>query len=131
METTAERIFHLVRESGVPDKNARSTLAKVCGISPQAVRDWDQGKTKNINHEYLKKIAKRYNVTIDWLLTGKDVAGKADQAGAGEEAPMYADSIFSQLSPEQKSRMVEQLIPGLDDHGRACALRLLIDQEGD
>lgn len=68
---TADRILYVVKHSGVQDRQIRSTLAKLRGISPQAVRDWFEGKTTNIRHEHLKAIAKEYSVTIDWLLTGE------------------------------------------------------------
>lgn len=68
---TAERIHLLVRRSGVSDRKIRSTLAKLCGISVQAVRDWFDGKTKNIGHEHLIAISEEYGVTLDWLLTGE------------------------------------------------------------
>lgn len=71
MTTVVERIQQIVREAGVPDRNARGTLAKICGISHQAVRDWFEGKTKNIKHEHLVAISDHYGVSLDWLLTGK------------------------------------------------------------
>lgn len=71
-KTTAERIFEVVADAGVKPRSRRSTLAKLCGISVQAVRGWEEGKTANIQHAHLVKIARRYRVSIDYLLGNTD-----------------------------------------------------------
>lgn len=72
MNPTTERVLETVRKAGVKERSIRSTLARICGISPQAVRDWQEGRTQNIKHEHLVAISRHYRVSIDWLLTGKD-----------------------------------------------------------
>lgn len=121
MDTTADRIFELVRDTGVPERNIRGVLAKVCGVSPQATRNWQEGDTKNIGHEHLIAIAKKYKVTVDFLLTGKEEAEAAPSA-----LPDYKGSIFATLSNDEKLAVVEQILPVLDAEGRSRVLSLLI-----
>jgi transcriptional regulator with XRE-family HTH domain len=122
MNTATDRIMQLVKDAGVPDRNVRSVLGRVCGVSVQAIRDWQDGKTKNIRHDHLVAIAQHYKVSIDWLLTGND-STEANPAGP---APIYGSSIFSTLSNEQKLGVIQQLIPTLDDEGRARVLGYLL-----
>lgn len=56
----------------------RSTLGRICGISPQAVRDWELGTTKNIREEHLAAISKYFGVSLDYLLTGRHREGDSD-----------------------------------------------------
>lgn len=66
------RIKKLVTGTGVADHKVRSTLAKLCGVTPQAVGEWESGKTKRISPEYLAKIAAEYGVSVEYLITGRD-----------------------------------------------------------
>lgn len=65
------RVIELLRAKGVSNRQLRGTLAKTCGISVQAVSQWFS-TTKSIKHEHLLSIAKAFNTTVDWLLTGDE-----------------------------------------------------------
>lgn len=68
-QTVHDRIFGLLKASGIAERNVRPTLAKLCGISHQAVYQWFS-TTKTMRPEHLLAIAREYHTTIEWLLTG-------------------------------------------------------------
>jgi len=71
METIIDRIEKLLLGAGVPPRRVRRELADTCGITVQAVGDWFKGATKKISPEYLALIAKKWNTSTDYLITGK------------------------------------------------------------
>lgn len=65
-----DRMAALLSARGVKPRSIKPTLAKSCGISYEAVRQWFAGETSSIKNEHLVVIAKTYKTTVDWLLTG-------------------------------------------------------------
>ncbi|HCF6640420.1 TPA: helix-turn-helix domain-containing protein [Pseudomonas aeruginosa] len=63
---------------GVKARSLKPTLARVCGISYQAVSQWFDGSTSNIKNEHLMALAEEYDTTVDWLLSGKGDAPQAE-----------------------------------------------------
>lgn len=104
----AERIFELARSEGLGKRELRSSLAKTCGISPQAVRDWEEGKTKNIKLEHLIALSRRFQVSLDYLLTG-DIRSAQDSPEMRDIAGRW-----SSLSEEQR-RLFHQMIVKASD----------------
>ena len=66
METLNERIKQLRKEKGL----TQSQLADELGVTDKAVSKWEVGEA-NPDISLLVKIAEVFNVTIDYLLTGK------------------------------------------------------------
>jgi phage repressor protein C with HTH and peptisase S24 domain len=64
-----ERINQLFEEN--PDKS-QSDLSRFVGVSRATVSDWRSGKTKSINSENAFKTGTFFNVSPEWLVTGKD-----------------------------------------------------------
>lgn len=95
---TADRILLVVRAKGVPERKVRSTLATICGISVQAVRDWLEGKTKNMKHEHLIAIAAHYRVRLEWLLTGAGAMDELDSAELGAGSFRVTEQQIEYLS---------------------------------
>lgn len=94
MSKVTERIFFLAERW--PPRARRSKLAKICGVSAQAVRDWEEGKTKNIRHDHMVKIAAYFDVSVDWLLTGVESTRSAGDTSSGlfrvtESSVRYAE----------------------------------------
>ena len=79
--TPADRIHELLISRGVKPRQVRSTLAKLCGISYQAVKEWFDGSTKKISPEYLVKIADAYDAPLVWLITGRDEDATLNEPG--------------------------------------------------
>lgn len=103
MTPTAKRIFELAEEQGISDRSVRSTLAKVCGVSPQAIRDWSDGSTKNIKEEHLVAVAKFFKVSTDYLLTGRNQTPALDP----ESAELF--ELLEDLPGDERSAFVQML----------------------
>lgn len=70
MSSISERIEYLLKKNGVASREIRRRLSEICGISYQAVTQWFNGSTKNIESQHLAKIAKEYNASLEWLVSG-------------------------------------------------------------
>lgn len=77
MTDVIDRISQLMNLRGVKARSIKPTLARVCGISYQAVSQWFDGSTSNIKNEHLMALAEEYGTTVDWLLSGKGDAPEA------------------------------------------------------
>ena len=88
-----DRIQNLLQARGVPRRSVRRELAKTCEICYEAVRQWFSGDTANIRNEHLVSIARKYKVSVDWLLSGDPAELKNSQDAAaqsvGEQAATY------------------------------------------
>lgn len=65
-----DRMQYLLELRGVSPRNVKSLLSKVTGCSKQAVYSWFSGDTGQIKSEHIIAIAKEWNSSTDWLLTG-------------------------------------------------------------
>ena len=69
------RLYQLRKERGLSQEN----LADVLGVTRQAVQKWESGASRP-DMENLIALAKYFDVTLDWLLTGAESA-PAEPAG--------------------------------------------------
>lgn len=79
---TIDRITELLLSNGVPKHKVASTLARLCGITTQAVYAWDRGETEKISPEYISKIALRYGSSSDYLISGRVNEVRESTAGS-------------------------------------------------
>ena len=122
MEIT-ERMAALLTARGVKPRSIKPTLAKACGISYEAVRQWFAGETNSIKNEHLLTIASHYKTSVDWLLTG---AGEMDATYPGSLASAHgqkgsetieaAKSLLNIATP--RSKKVIERIAALDQQQR-------------
>lgn len=96
-----DRIQSLLQARGVPRRAIRRELAKTCEISYEAVRQWFSGDTANIRNEHLVSIARKYKVTVDWLLSG-------DPAELSSEQDAPAESVGEQAATYQQAKTKTQ-----------------------
>ncbi|WP_278976623.1 helix-turn-helix domain-containing protein [Oligella urethralis] len=68
MDTLSNRIKLKLEERGFKQVD----LANATGVSTAAVNKWITGNTKNLKSENLIAISKFLDVSIQWLVTGKD-----------------------------------------------------------
>lgn len=87
-----DRMAALLTARGVKPRSIKPELAKACGISYEAVRQWFAGETGNIKNEHLIAISRRYKTTVDWLLTG---IGEMDWNSASEPAAGFETRVPS------------------------------------
>lgn len=67
-----KRLDELLIKNGIPKRSIKRELAAACGLSYEAVRKWYSGQSNNIRNDNLTAIAKKFNTTTDWILTGKE-----------------------------------------------------------
>lgn len=70
MNTLEDRVRHAINESG---KDILE-IARVCGISVQAVYAWRRGSVKNLQNENLFNLAEATGFEARWIGTGKGPA---------------------------------------------------------
>lgn len=98
MSQLAERVSEAIRESGVDVAH----VAKVCGISVQAVYKWMNGASKTIAGEPLVELARLTNYEARWIISGKGEKRKDPKAVAVYQAmqnmPEYKKDVLVQTS---------------------------------
>jgi transcriptional regulator with XRE-family HTH domain len=73
-----------IREAREKTGLSQAELARAMGVLPTHLNRWEKGKVAP-GWEYLARIAKHCNVTLDWLLTGEEPAAAGD-SGMAETA---------------------------------------------
>lgn len=51
---------------------SREELAEMLGVSRQTIYQWEAGKVKNIDRDYISRMAKMWNCDPDWLMHMED-----------------------------------------------------------
>lgn len=86
--TVYERIENLRKAEGI----SQGKLEKELGFSNGSISKW---KTSMPTTDRLQKIADRYNVSIDYLMTGEDKSDLSDKKYyINDETAEMADKIF-------------------------------------
>ncbi|WP_295802169.1 helix-turn-helix transcriptional regulator [uncultured Microbulbifer sp.] len=86
----------------------QSELARSCGVSVQAVSQWESGSTKNPAASNVLATAKATGLSIEWLITGRQpVTARSidDEHSSGVSEPM-AEYCISK--PPSRSRSSEE-----------------------
>lgn len=96
----AQRLIALRRERGLTQQG----FADATGIHVQQIKRYEAG-TSQPSAEALKKIARRFGVTTDWLLF------EEAERGPDEDLRLQFEAM-SQLSPEEKD-VARSVIEGL------------------
>lgn len=92
--TLGERIKY-ARKRLVP-KMTQEALAKACGVSREAVSQWESGSSKSLTGENLVAAAKALQVRVEWLLNESGLMAEEDRAVYGA----FAAPVVSWSSPE-------------------------------
>lgn len=85
MKTVTERIFALARHEVGDPRKVKSELARICGISYNAVVGWEKNPQTNVHHENLLSISRAWGASLDWLMTGRGpspIGGVMESPGA-------------------------------------------------
>lgn len=115
---TFARIKKLVLESGVPEHKVRSTLARICKITPQAVGEWESGKTKRISPDYLALIAHEFDESIEYLITGKG-SKRLEFVLRQDRAPYESGGRHELVRASHQAPVVDgKLVATAPDYGR-------------
>ena len=113
MNPILERLYELMRERGTNAKRVCEELE----MSNSAFTDWKKGKAKP-GVEALTKLAEYFNVTLDYLILGKEAAPEPDAPPVVVERVVYgrmdsSDPVdnelcgkFHRLSPENQGKVM-------------------------
>jgi transcriptional regulator with XRE-family HTH domain len=85
MNSFAEKLNSLRRERGLTVPQ----VARAAGVCRQAVYFWEQGRTKNLRHESMQRVAKLFNMTTDELI-GKTDVSQLEKSLDGDLAFLFA-----------------------------------------
>lgn len=104
MDIMLQRIIELL---GTQQHGAAKALADSIGVPANLISDWKGERSKSYT-KYAPKIAEYYGVSLDWL------SGLTDEKTPKEKPATITDdelneinSIFSQLSPDNRSKLLE------------------------
>lgn len=105
----------------------QSELAKLVGITPSAISQWESGLIGRIDGANLLSAARALGVTADWLLGG---IGNGPDATA-DERPSYGHplpedlvQLWQKLTASQQADMLDQL-RGIADKNQEILQELL------
>lgn len=119
-----DRITKLVlaRRPGIGPRSVKRDIANTCDITYEAVRQWFAGDTENIKNENLVALAKGYDTTIDWLLSGNgdpprrkgdphnDTSGERSSTPGARTALALVQEMLAKsgksLAPEARDRLL-------------------------
>ena len=94
------RLSELVKSHPRDCQLNQTDVGKLFGVSGPMVSKWRTGKSMPAMANACA-IAKRYEVTVEWLLTGRG------DKYAGESGYPDALSILTELTPENQSRVMD------------------------
>ena len=100
--TISQRIFEELKKQGKKQKD----LALYIGLSTSAVSDWKK-KGTNPAAENLSVIADFLNISIEYLLTGKEKCSPTVELTADERELL---EIYNNLSPKSQGQVKERAI---------------------
>lgn len=93
-------------------------LAKYCGVSPQAVYQWENGDTKGLKPENLVAVAEKLHTYEKWLATG---SGPEDRPLARDELGGEEERLIDLIRdlPESQRAVVTSLAQALHEQQQA------------
>lgn len=99
------RLRDLIRREGIKQK----TLAEFVGITPSALTFHLKGQVPS--SDLLLKYARRFGVTVDYLLTGKDSAseGGAESLRVPQASPLYYTISDILEMPRHRQEMLREI----------------------
>lgn len=59
-------------ERGIPEGRVRPAIASACGITPQSVYHWYNGRTRMPRADHLATLARQFEIDLMWLILGDD-----------------------------------------------------------
>jgi transcriptional regulator with XRE-family HTH domain len=68
IKTMEKRLKEMRKKLGF---KSREKFAEALEMPFSTLRSYEQGKVENISYFFLKKINEQYNVSLDWLVSGK------------------------------------------------------------
>ena len=79
------RLYDLRKRSGL----SQEELANLVGVTRQAVQKWEAG-TSRPDMDNLTALARYFNVTLDWLITGHEM----ESCAAAQNGPVVVENHY-------------------------------------
>jgi len=98
MDSIGKRIDKVIKNSNLSQKD----FAEKIGISEQAIGNYINNR-RFPKAEILLKMKQTFNVSVDWLLTGKNDTEKKDTNQVSEPREVYKATPIVEISPEAKA----------------------------
>lgn len=102
IQTLGARIIDLRKQHGI----SREELAKEFDIPYTTLRNYENG-LREPGHVFLIKVAKRFNVTTDYLLGISDITKKAPAQNAGDALKDQLLHNYDQLNEQGREKLVD------------------------
>jgi len=101
-----KRLKELIRREGIKQKN----LAEIVGITPSALTFHLKGQVPS--SDLLLKYARRFGVTVDYLLTGSDSPMEPGDASlrVPQSSPLYQTIVDMLEMPRGRQDMVKEIL---------------------
>ena len=65
------RLQAALMRRGIPERKVRTAIAQVCGITPQSVFHWFNGRTRMPRADHLARLAQHFDIDLMWLILGE------------------------------------------------------------
>jgi phage repressor protein C with HTH and peptisase S24 domain len=110
---------YLLTKRGVQEKDIKPTLAKACGVSYSAVRQWFSKDVAEggIRLEHVIAIALKYRVSLDWLALGR---GPMDETAAENMRQALGDHSANRKAKIGQSDLPEWVTIQMFDVGESA-----------
>jgi transcriptional regulator with XRE-family HTH domain len=116
----SDRLNQVFDERGEPLRGRRIMLARVAGVSGEAARKWLSGESIPAM-EHAATIARHFNVSVQWLLTGQ-TDPKVEAGTLTDEEIAHIERLRC-LPPSERARVFRALdafvSPPLHDRKKA------------
>lgn len=88
----SERFKKLMDESGITQTEA----AKLFGVSQGAIFDYREGRSEPKSWPLLR-MAKYFGVTVEWLMTGEEIANQSSETQLWRDRALLAEKKIEML----------------------------------
>jgi len=101
-----KRLKELIRREGIKQKN----LAEIVGITPSALTFHLKGQVPS--SDLLLKYARRFGVTVDYLLTGSDTLTEpgTESLRVPQTSPLYRTIVDLLEMPRNRQDMLKEIL---------------------
>lgn len=100
MGDLSNRVDFLIKKNNL----TRKGLCREIGIKDSTVRSWSNGATPSVDNAY--KIAKYFNVSLEWLVTGEAQPGDNPNSIILSETEKELINIFRNINDSDKNAIL-------------------------
>lgn len=95
-----ERFIQLCEENNIKP----TPLLRQLGLSAGNLKNWQKGAS--VNSDILQKLSMHFNVSIDYLVTGKEITAPMEQLSENEQEML---DVFSKFNDREQIKLIGRL----------------------